>query len=99
LLFAMVKFIVLIYVASLILMLVSAWVISRQVGISYLQSFQHLKKSLIIAFGTRNSIATMPTVLDSLRHDFKMNVKTINLIVPLGIILCRYSMVLIFSMA
>lgn len=99
LLLAMAKFIVLIYIVSVFFMLISAKVIAYKTEVSYLQSFRYLKKSLIIAFGTRNSIATMPSVLEALQTDFKMDTKTIHLVIPLGVILCRYSMVLIFSMA
>ncbi len=98
-LLAMVKFVALIHVAAIILMLISAVVIRLTIKKSILESFQDLKKTLIIAFGTRNSIATMPSMLDVLRNNFRLEQSTVNLVIPLGVILCRYSMVLIFSMA
>jgi len=97
LLMAMIKFVICIYAASITLMLISGWVISVKLKISFRHSLRGLKETLIIAFGTRNSIATMPSALEALRDVFKLNASTVNLVVPLGIVICRYSMVLIYT--
>ncbi len=98
LMLAMFKFIGLIHVMSVILMIVSGCVIAFKLKISFIQSLSGLKDSLIIAFGTQYSIATMPSVLDALRERFKLDADSVNLVVPLSVVVCRYSMVMIYSL-
>ncbi len=98
LMLAMFKFIGLIHVMSLILMAVSGSVIAFKLKISFLQSLAGLKDSLTIAFGTQYSVATMPSVLDALRNRFKLDADSVNLVVPLSIVVCRYSMIMIYSL-
>lgn len=98
LMLAMFQFIGLIHVMSLILMIVSGIVIAVKLKISFLQSLAGLKESLTIAFGTQYSIATMPSVLDALRDRFKLDADAVKLVVPLSVVVCRYSMVMIYSL-
>jgi proton glutamate symport protein len=97
LLLAMVKYIVCIYSVCLLLLLLGIWIISIKLKLPFLQTLFGLKEPLWIAFGTQNSIATMPYVLETLRDRFKLNANAVNLVVPLGIVLCRYSMVLTYT--
>lgn len=98
LLLAMVKFIALAYTVALVLMIASGWIMAAKLKISFIQALKGLKETLIIAFGTQNSIATMPSALDSLRKQFKLDSDSVNLVVPLGVVLCRYSMVVVYSL-
>lgn len=95
---AMFKFIGLIHMLSLVLMIASGMVIAYKLKISFIESLSGMKDSLTIAFGTQYSIATMPAVLDALRNRFKLNADSVNLVVPLSIVVCRYSMVMIYSL-
>ncbi|NBD25158.1 dicarboxylate/amino acid:cation symporter [Paenibacillus glycinis] len=97
LLLAMVKYIACIYAVSLLLLLLGVMVVSVKLGQGFLRTLSGLKEPLWIAFGTQNSIATMPYVLEALRDRFRLNANTVNLVVPLGIVLCRYSMVLTYT--
>lgn len=94
---AMTKFVVLMHLAALLLILLSAALIAFTSRRNYYSTFLALRQPIIIAFGTRNSFATMPAVFDALRDHFKVEQNTIKLIVPLSIVLCRYSMVLTFT--
>ncbi|KJS11502.1 MAG: hypothetical protein VR67_13325 [Peptococcaceae bacterium BRH_c8a] len=94
---AMTKFIVIIHITGLALVLLGSAVISAAAKKPWLQTFKDLKEPLIIAFGTRNSYATMPSVFDALRDKFGLNQNLINLVVPLSIVICRYSMVMLFT--
>lgn len=98
LMMAMFKFTALIHLIALAMMAVSGIVIAAQSKLSFARSLQALKESLTIAFGTQNSIATMPSVLDTLRNRFMLDADSVNLVVPLGIVVCRYSMVMIYSL-
>ncbi|MDF2667872.1 MAG: hypothetical protein K0R67_178 [Paenibacillus sp.] len=95
---SIIKLIIWIYVASLLVMLVSGWVIARRVNMSLYAVFHALKDALVIAFGTRNSIATIPATLQALTQAFRIEADSVRLVVPLGMILCRYSMILVYVM-
>jgi len=97
LLTAMTKFIVLIHLACLIILLLSAVLIWKLTGRSLVRSTADLKQPLLIAFGTRNSLATLPFIFQALRARYRLEEKTVNFVTPLSIILCRYSMVTMFS--
>ncbi|MHB8916480.1 MAG: dicarboxylate/amino acid:cation symporter [Desulfocucumaceae bacterium] len=94
---AMTKFVVIIHITGLVLVLLGSAVISAAAKKSFIQTFRDLREPLIIAFGTRNSYATMPSVFDTLRDNFNLNQNLINLVVPLSIVICRYSMVVVFT--
>jgi len=94
---AMTKFIVIIHITGLALVLLGSAVISAAAKKPWLQTCRDLKEPLIIAFGTRNSYATMPSVFDALRDKFGLHQNLINLVVPLSIVICRYSMVMVFT--
>ncbi|KUO74743.1 MAG: hypothetical protein APF81_20670 [Desulfosporosinus sp. BRH_c37] len=95
---AMIKFVLLIYLAGLILILLASLIISLKSGKSIPQVLKDLKQPMVIAFGTGNSYATMPVVFDALHDNFNLPNRLINLIVPLSIVICRYSMVLVFTL-
>lgn len=97
LLLAMVQYIVCIYSVCLLLLLLGVWIVSARMKLPVLRTLLGLKEPLCIAFGTQNSIATMPYVLETLRDRFRLNAHAVNLVVPLGIVLCRYSMVLTYT--
>ncbi|MDT3702976.1 MAG: cation:dicarboxylase symporter family transporter [Thermincola sp.] len=96
-LLALAKLILLIHLAALILIFLGGFIISVRSGISLFQSFKNLREPIIIAFGTRNSFATMPSVFSVVRDSFHLPQNAINLIVPLSIVICRFSMVLVFT--
>ena len=97
LILAMTKFVVLIYISVILLVLVVNAIIAVKVGRNYWHVLNALRDPLVMAFGTSNSFAVMPTVLDTLRERFRLSRDMVNLIVPLSIVICRYSMVLLFS--
>lgn len=94
---SMTIFIFLIYLSSFLLMGLSAAIIWKYKKRTPIQSTKDLKEPLLIAFGTRNSLATMPSIFQVLETRYQLKEEAVNLIVPLSIIICRYSMVLVFS--
>jgi proton glutamate symport protein len=94
----MAKFIMLTYAAAAILIAVSSLAIWYATGKSVVKSLADLKEPLLIAFGTRNSYAAMPSLFKSLRDEFSLEPQAIHLIVPLNIVVCRYSMVLVYTL-
>lgn len=97
LLVSMTKFIIVIYISSILLILISATVIWKVKKRSVIKSTIDLKQPLLIAFGTRNSLATLPFISQVLQQSYHLKDEAVNLIVPLSIIICRYSMVIVFS--
>ncbi|WEK54698.1 MAG: cation:dicarboxylase symporter family transporter [Candidatus Cohnella colombiensis] len=95
---AIFKLIIWINVASLIVALISIAIIAHRLQLSIFVVFRSLKEVLTIAFGTRNSIASIPSSLHALTNHLKLDAATARLVVPLGMILCRYSMVLIYGL-
>ena len=96
-LLAMIKFVAIIHLAGLFLVLTGSAIISAVAQKNFLQTFKDLRDPLIIAFSTRNSYAAMPSVFDALGHKFNLPQNLINLAVPLCIVICRFSMVILFT--
>ena len=95
--FAVSKFILFIHLACLVLILLCSIIISRITGVSIWKSITHFNESLLIAFGTRNSYAALPSIFKSLQKEFSLNEQAVHLIVPIHIVIGRYSMMLIFT--
>ena len=93
-----IRLIVLIYIASIAICLISLLVVSRYTRFNYYQVFKGLKDAMIIALGTRNGFAAIPSMLEGLHDQLKLDKDRLNLVVPLGITLCRYGSVLVFSL-
>src|SRR5690606_15997835 len=85
---AMGKFILVIYIVSLFLMAAAAVVIARKSGKRLIDTLRDLKEPLLVAFGTRNSIATMPSVLEAMADRLQLEKRGVDLVVPLGIVIC-----------
>jgi proton glutamate symport protein len=96
-LLAMVKFIILVHISGIIMIILGSLAIQLVTKKSLFVIFKELREPLILAFGTRNSYATMPSVFDALRDNFHLPQSLINLVVPLSIVICRYSMVVNFA--
>lgn len=94
---AMTKFVVIIHITGLALVLLGSAVISATAGKPFLQTFRDLREPLLIAFGTCSSYAAMPSVFSKLRDNFGLNQNLIKLVVPLSIVICRFSMVVVFT--
>ncbi|WP_434753153.1 dicarboxylate/amino acid:cation symporter [Paenibacillus amylolyticus] len=95
---AMVKLILVFYLVSVVLIIGSIAVVSLRMRQPVKVVVQALKESLIIAFGTRNSIATVPSCMQALSKELKLQSRVIQLVVPIGMIMCRYSMVLVYTL-
>lgn len=91
------KFVLVIHLTGFLLVFLGTALISTVTKKPYLQTFKDLREPLMMAFGTRNSYATMPSVFDALKDRFGLEQNLINLVVPLSIVICRYSMVVLFT--
>ncbi|MDT9721986.1 cation:dicarboxylase symporter family transporter [Paenibacillus sp. ClWae2A] len=95
---AMMKLIMMFYISSVILIVLSLVIMAVTLRKPVRVILSALKDTLILAFGTRNSIATVPTCMDALSMKLQQDSRIVQLVVPLGMIMCRYSMVLVYTL-
>lgn len=99
LLLAMSRFIGTIWLAALALVLLAMLLVAWQTRTPLGLQFRTLRPVWIMAFGTRSSTATMPLMLDLLSAAWRLHRPTVNLVVPLGVLICRYGIVMLSSLA
>ncbi|MBN9343460.1 MAG: hypothetical protein BGO76_02840 [Caedibacter sp. 38-128] len=63
----------------------------------YLESIRVMYTTIVVALTTRNSFLAMSEATDALTSKLKFDPLTTNLLLPLGITICRYGNVLYFS--
>lgn len=98
-LLAMVKFIVVFYLAGLVVIALSTLIIWIKSGIrNPLVVVQKLIDPLIISFATRNSFASLPSSVASLKG-LGFNANMVDLVFPLGLTVLRFGNIMYFAIA
>ena len=82
---------------GIVIFLISTLIIWYYGDLSYNKQFKALGETLLICIGTRNSFASLPSAIEALSNQLEFDKEKINLVVPLGITLCRYGNVMVFS--
>ncbi|MFO8031574.1 MAG: cation:dicarboxylase symporter family transporter [Desulfohalobiaceae bacterium] len=96
---AMTKYILWAYIGCFLLVLINSLVISLSTKTGLIQTFQLLRQPLLISFFTRNGFAAMPSAIESMHENFRIDKNTTNFVIPLGITLCRFGTVMAFSLS
>ncbi len=96
---ALTKFIMLIYLSVFFLMIFFNIVIWFKVKGNFFKNFLSLRETLMVAFGTSSSFASIPSALKCLQEKFNVKRSTANLVIPLGINLNPQGSVLHFSIS
>lgn len=97
---AMTKFVVVVYASCLVFFVLSALTISLSARVPVPTAVSALKESLLIAFGTQSSFASMPAAINGLTgHVLKVDRSTVTLVMPIGIIITRFSMIITYAVA
>lgn len=96
-LLAMGRYVIVVHIAVFLLLILGGLVISWAGQKTFPKTFSALHEPLVVAFGTRNSYAAIPSMLNALRKNFQLPPEIINLVVPLSVVICRYSMILVFT--
>lgn len=96
---AMTRYIFWVYIGCILLVLINGLVIALSTKKSFFQSFMLLKQPLLLSFFTRNGYAAMPSAIEVMRESFRINKNTANLVIPLGITICRFGTVMVFSLS
>ncbi len=92
---AMAHYVICIYFTCLIVFIICTFIISVKKHISPANAISGLKDSMILAFTTRSSIATIPVIMEDLTN---LGVKEshVNLFIPIGVVIARFSMVILY---
>lgn len=96
---AMVRFIVSFAIAVGLLMVICSIIIWSRGRVSYLQSVLALREAVLIAVGTRSSIACIPSVIRSMEKDLGFDRTMVELVAPLSITICRFGPSLYYAVA
>lgn len=96
---AMAKFVVVVYGVSILVFLASGVVISVTLKVGFFQAIGALKQSLLIAFGTQSTFASMPAAIEGLTKGLGVDEELVHLITPLGVVINRFSMVILYGVA
>ncbi len=96
-LLAMLKFIIVFHIISILLMLKSGFLIKIYGKVNFKDSFLKLRDALFIGFGTQSSIAAIPSTIEGLTEGLKNDKKITNLVLPIGIVIFRFSAVIIYT--
>jgi proton glutamate symport protein len=94
---AMLRFVLVIWGTAFLVIIMSTVIMSLALRRSPLVILSALKECMLIAFGTSSSFAAMPSAIEGLTGQvLKMPANVINLVVPIGIVLNRFSMIMIY---
>jgi proton glutamate symport protein len=96
---AMTKYILWAYIGCFLLLLINGLIISLGTKTGLIQTFQLLRQPLLISFFTRNGFAAMPSAIEAMHENFRIDENTTNFVIPLGITLCRFGTVMAFSLS
>lgn len=98
---AMLKFIIAFTAAAGIVLLLASIVIWWRCRdrLGYLQTLAALREPVLIAAGTRSSIACIPSVIKSMTRTMGFDKTMVELVAPLSITICRYGPTLYYAVA
>jgi len=93
---SLLSLVILIYLSSLAIFIISTVIIWQYTGGSYLKQYTALKDAIMIALGTRSSFTALPSAISGLVEGLELNKDRTKLAVSLGFTLCKYGKILIF---
>jgi Na+/H+-dicarboxylate symporter len=97
---AMSKFIILYITGTVILFIIATILIWIRSGIKNpFKVLAMLFEPIMLAFATRNSMATLPSAINSLGDKMSFDKTTVNLTLPLGMTLGRFGNIYYFAVA
>jgi proton glutamate symport protein len=94
---AMKEFFVIVLLSFSLIIVISFMMILIYSPAGIWKSIQALKNPITIAFSTRSNQATLPFLTSALVEKFGLSDKVVNLVIPLGVTLCRVSNVCYYA--
>jgi len=98
-LLAMTKFVAVFTVCCILIFVISTITIWQCSKRRLTEVLSGMKDTIIIALATRSSLATIPSALDAMHTKLGFDKTNTNLIVPLGITICRFGSIVYFAVA
>ncbi len=95
----MLMFVVAQVVGVALVFLISAVTVSRRAKMGIVAGILALREPIIMAFGTRNSIACIPSAIDKMSEKLRISRSDLELVVPLGVALCRFGPVTYYAIS
>lgn len=92
---AMLRFVVCIYIICILIFIACSVIIAIRLKIKITAAITGLKDCLLVAFASRSSLASMPVAIENLMN-LGVNKNTVNFIVPLGAVIARFSMLILY---
>jgi len=96
---AMARYLLWVYAGCILLVLINGLILAWRSGRGFLESFRLLREPLLISFFTRNGFAAMPSAIQAMRDNFKIDKDITNFVIPLGITVSRFGTVMVFSLS
>lgn len=96
---SMVPFVGYVNLAYVAVFLVGTLIINFRTKLGFIKSISHFKDPAIIALATSSSLAAIPSSIRVLNEFYKKNTNLVQSLIPLGIIVGRFSICLYFSFA
>jgi proton glutamate symport protein len=84
---------------SIFIILLNGVIISIKEKKNFFSTFGLMKDPLLVSFGTRSTFASIPVSIQSLIKKMKISSEVVNLVIPLGSVLARFSMMMIYASA
>ena len=92
---AMLRFVICIYILCVLIFIACSIIIAIRLKIKIWAAITGLKDCLLVAFASRSSLASMPVAIENLIN-LGVNKNTVNFIVPLGAVIARFSMLILY---
>jgi proton glutamate symport protein len=85
------------YLVFIAIFIICMFIIKFRARCTLFETLYFLKVPIFVAFGTRSSIAAIPSQMESLKTNFRFDSNTVNLLVPLGAIIGRFGNIAYFG--
>lgn len=93
------RLVLLILLVSMLVFVACTVIIRLYTGKSTGSILSAMKDTVIISLGTRNSFAAIPPSIDAFQNRLGADPDRVNLTLPLGITICRYGNIMVFSIS
>lgn len=91
------KYVIGLTVVSMVLLLLCVMLLARRAQIGLFEALAVMRDPFLLALGTRNSLACIPSINKALAEDLRFDSNMVELVSPLAIALCRIGPAVFFA--
>ncbi len=95
---SMVNFLAITIITFIGIYILSTILIWQQANASVMQVITALRTPTMLALATRSSLACLPSAITTMQESLKFEQRTIRLVVPLAVTICRFGSVIYFAL-